>query len=52
MDMKQLNCFVHVAELRSFSKAAAVLAMAQPALSRQIGNLESELGMHLKSDQW
>jgi len=47
MDIKQLNYFVHVAELRSFSKAAAVLAMAQPALSRQIRSLESELGTHL-----
>lgn len=47
MDIKQLNYFVHVAELRSFSKAAAVLAMAQPALSRQIRSLEGELGAHL-----
>jgi LysR family nitrogen assimilation transcriptional regulator len=47
MDIKQLNYFVHVADLRSFSKAAAVLAMAQPALSRLIRSLETELGTPL-----
>jgi len=47
MDIKQLNYFVHVADLRSFSKAAAVLAMAQPALSRMIRSLETELGAPL-----
>jgi LysR family transcriptional regulator, nitrogen assimilation regulatory protein len=47
MDMKQLHYFKHVAELGSFSKAAAFLSVAQPALSRQIGKLETELNVVL-----
>jgi LysR family nitrogen assimilation transcriptional regulator len=43
MDLKQLDYFVHVADARSFSKAAQLLAVAQPALSRQIRALEVEL---------
>lgn len=47
MDIKQLKYFVHVAEMGSFSKAAAYLSIAQPALSRQIRNLESDLDVLL-----
>lgn len=43
MDLKQLEYFVRVAEHGSISKAATVLDVAQPALSRQIRNLELEL---------
>lgn len=43
MDLKQLEYFVHVAELGSFTRAASVLAVAQPALSRQVRTLEVEL---------
>jgi LysR family transcriptional regulator, nitrogen assimilation regulatory protein len=43
MDLKQLEYFVHVAELASFTRAASHLAVAQPALSRQVRNLEVEL---------
>jgi LysR family nitrogen assimilation transcriptional regulator len=43
MDLKQLNYFVHVADASSFSKAAQLLSVAQPALSRQIRALEVEL---------
>ncbi|MCT7376736.1 LysR family transcriptional regulator [Chelativorans salis] len=43
MDIRQLNYFVRVAELGSFSRASAFLHVAQPALSRQIRNLELEL---------
>lgn len=43
MDLKQLDYFVHVAELGSFTRASAFLAVAQPALSRQIRGLEVEL---------
>lgn len=43
MDLKQLDYFVHVADARSFSKAAQLLSVAQPALSRQVRSLEVEL---------
>jgi LysR family nitrogen assimilation transcriptional regulator len=43
MNLKQLEYFVHVAELGSFSKAALVLNIAQPALSRQVRALELDL---------
>lgn len=43
MNLKQLEYFVHVAELGSFSKAALVLDVAQPALSRQVRALETDL---------
>ncbi|MFM1923845.1 MAG: Bacterial regulatory helix-turn-helix protein lysR family, partial [Pseudomonadota bacterium] len=36
MDLKQLNCFVRVAELGSFTRAAQALDMTQPQLSRQV----------------
>ena len=44
MDLKQLSYFVRVAELGSFTRAAAALGVAQPALSRQIRMLE-EVGL-------
>jgi LysR family transcriptional regulator, nitrogen assimilation regulatory protein len=47
MNLKQLEYFVQVAQLGSFSKAAAVLAVAQPALSRQVRGLETELRQQL-----
>jgi LysR family nitrogen assimilation transcriptional regulator len=47
MEMRQLKYFVGVAELSSFTKAAAILGIAQPALSRQIRDLEAELGVAL-----
>jgi LysR family nitrogen assimilation transcriptional regulator len=43
MNLKQLEYFVHVAELGSFSKASMVLGIAQPALSRQVRALEVDL---------
>jgi len=43
MDLKQLATFVQVAELGSFTRAASVLRIAQPALSRQVRTLEVEL---------
>ena len=47
MDLKQLEYFVRVAELGSFTRAAQVLGVAQPALSRQVRLLEVELRQNL-----
>lgn len=47
MDLKQLEYFVRVAELGSFTKAAQALDVAQPALSRQVRLLEVELRQNL-----
>lgn len=47
MDLKQLEYFRHVAELGSFTRAATFLAVVQPALSRQVRQLEIELGQNL-----
>ncbi|MBR0564751.1 LysR family transcriptional regulator [Azoarcus sp. L1K30] len=47
MNLRQLEYFVRVAELGSFSKAALVLDIAQPALSRQVRLLETELHVTL-----
>jgi LysR family nitrogen assimilation transcriptional regulator len=43
MNLQQIETFVHVAETGSFSKAAVLLDTAQPALSRQVRALETEL---------
>ena len=47
MDLKQLEYFRHVAELGSFTRAASFLSVVQPALSRQVRQLEAELGQNL-----
>jgi len=47
MDLKQLEYFVRVAELGSFTKASQALDVAQPALSRQVRLLEVELRQNL-----
>ena len=47
MDLKQIAYFVRVAELGSFTRASLTLAIAQPALSRQIRLLEVELRQNL-----
>ena len=47
MDLRQLEYFVRIAELGSFTRAARVLDVAQPALSRQVRLLEVELRQNL-----
>jgi DNA-binding transcriptional LysR family regulator len=47
MDLRRARTFVAVAELGTMSKAAEHLRIAQPALSRQISNLEQEVGFKL-----
>jgi LysR family nitrogen assimilation transcriptional regulator len=47
VDLKQLEYFVRVAELGSFTRASQVLDVAQPALSRQVRSLEVELRQNL-----
>lgn len=47
MTLVQLANFIRIAELRSVSKAAANVGIAQPALSRQVRQLEEELGARL-----
>jgi LysR family nitrogen assimilation transcriptional regulator len=47
MNLKQLECFVRVVELGSFTKASAALDISQPVLSRQVRQLELELKKHL-----
>lgn len=44
LEIDQLRYFLRVAELRSFTKAAEDLLVSQPALSRSIQKLETELG--------
>ncbi|MHC9086886.1 LysR family transcriptional regulator [Luteimonas sp. RIT-PG2_3] len=43
MDLRQIEYFVRVAELGSFTRASVALGIAQPALSRQVRLLEVEL---------
>lgn len=47
MQLRHLQYFVAVGEALSFTKAAAKLRVAQPALSRQVQDLEDEIGVDL-----
>ncbi|MEW6348842.1 MAG: selenium metabolism-associated LysR family transcriptional regulator [Thermodesulfobacteriota bacterium] len=47
MDMRRLEVFCKVVELKSFTKAAEVLSLAQPTVSEHMRSLEESLGGRL-----
>ena len=47
MDFKQLEAFVYVVKLKSFSKAAQRIYLTQPTISAHINSLEKELDTKL-----
>ena len=47
MELRNINTFLHIAELHSFSSAARELGYSQSAVSAQISQLEAELGTPL-----
>lgn len=47
MDLKQLNAFIAIADLQSFSAAAETTALSQPSLSRLLKQLETDMGVVL-----
>ena len=45
MEIRHLECFLEIVRLGSFSKAAKVLHISQPAASKMIHAMEQELGL-------
>ena len=50
MEFKQLEAFVQVVKLGSFSKAAQALYLTQPTVSAHISSLEKELEQSFLKD--
>jgi DNA-binding transcriptional LysR family regulator len=51
MNLRRIECFLAVVDTGTVTAAAAALHVAQPALSRQLQTLESELGLQLFDHQ-
>lgn len=47
MDIKQLQYFAEVAKQKSFTRAAEVLHVSQPSISKMLKSLETELDVIL-----
>ncbi len=47
MELNQVEAFIAVAQMKSFTQATYVLHLSQPAISRRISLLEQELGVSL-----
>jgi DNA-binding transcriptional LysR family regulator len=47
LNLRQLQTFVTVARLGSFARAARLLHLSQPALTKQVRQLEESLGVRL-----
>lgn len=47
MELRILRCFLTVAREENITRAAEILHISQPALSRQLMQLEDELGVQL-----
>ncbi len=47
MELRKLEVFCKVVELKSFTRAAAAVMLSQPTVSEHIRSLEDELGQKL-----
>lgn len=47
MEIEQLQYFKTVATMQHMTRAAEILSISQPALSKSISNIEQELGVPL-----
>jgi len=47
LDFKQIEAFLCVAKVKSFSKAAGIIFLSQPTISSHISSLEKELNVQL-----
>ena len=52
MEMRVLNYFVTVAKEENITRAAQILHITQPTLSRQLAQLEEETGVPLFVRSW